>query len=73
MTDGQGRRYIRGYFCPDCGNEESGIEIPDRSGWRSRIGWWLRVRDRNDLRVQCSSCGADVPRKHWHYDSTTTS
>jgi hypothetical protein len=53
--------HIGGYFCPSCKTESIGVQ--SRKGIRGM--WDFRLALTADLRIQCSNCGAGVPREHW--------
>ena len=56
--------FVTGYRCPNCNHQSDGIEV--RSGDR-RQGWVFQLPVDEVGRILCSNCGADVPRKHWHF------
>jgi hypothetical protein len=57
------KRFVNGYDCPHCSFKANGLAHPPVDG--RRPGWSFNTPVTETLRVECESCGKDVPKEFW--------
>ena len=66
-SDVSGERYVVGYRCPVCGTAENDVPYIWRNG--QVAGWVLRIVESALHSLRCATCGTQVPRDHWRFES----